>query len=187
MKKMSCAILAVMALTLFAFAPSFAQTTAPTEVKDLKLTAEQMAIIKEAVLQIKGIQSATGTPSKSWPEVADKALDLGAKFIGSVADVIEKIAPEVWRVFIVQQYAKAGSELIGPFGVLIIALIAKPVIERNWVAKKDSDYTFFAKVLPILAALGAGLFFFSALASNFPRVVNPKYYAVQDIFALVFK
>jgi len=147
---------------------------------------------------------------KSMADVADKALDISTKYIGQAAAILEKAAPHVWRVMVMQQYAKAVGEIAIPFGWMLMILVATAVLRSQWkiypknVYEKDAEgkrtseilhhassddettaHTLAALVVPILAELIAGGFFVYNLANSAMYLINPEYYAIKDLVAML--
>ncbi len=130
---------------------------------------------------------------KTPADVADRALTLFAGAIAQIAAGIEKAAPELFRVMVQQQYAKAAMNLVSPLGAIIIVLIAGWFLRRIWklpedIRRDDGEYvayTAFARVIPVALALCFGIWFVSNLAESAGYVLNPKYYAVKDLVNMV--
>jgi hypothetical protein len=150
-------------------------------------------------------------PDKSMADVADKALDFSVKYIGQAASIIEKAAPHVWAVMIRQQYAKAIGEVIGPALWIVMIIILAAVIRFYWrvypvnVYKLDKEdkpipnvllhhassddeevsHLIFTLVLPGIICAIAGGFFIYNLANSVMYLINPEYYAIKDLVAIL--
>lgn len=130
-------MLTVCFLMLVMTAPAYAQAPATSAPVAQALSPEDMIKIRD---QLKTLSQAMGNPvatataetkkdekedpnHKTVGDVADKALGLFTNAIGTLSESLKKIAPEVWRIMIRQQYASAAADLITPFGLLSLALI----------------------------------------------------------------
>lgn len=127
---------------------------------------------------------------KTPADVADRALTLFSSAVAQVAASIEKVAPELFRVMVRQQYAKAASNLISPFGAIIIALVAGWFLRRIWkLPNTNTDeyvyYIAFARVIPVGFALCFGIWFVSNLSDSAAYLLNPEYYAIKDLVTMV--
>jgi hypothetical protein len=132
--------------------------------------------------------------SKSMGDVADKALDMLGGAVGTVADTLKKIGPEVWRIMIIQQYANAARSLAGPLFALIASLIVFFAARKSLAIKEDergydhSDWRGFKRFLkgvtwfaPCLCALIVAINLSEAAA----MLINPEYYALKDLLGLL--
>jgi len=91
---------------------------------------------------------------KTMAEVSDRALDLLEKSVTSVAAGVEKAAPQVWRVAVRQQYAKAIGPLVLPWGVFISGFIIAFWLYRKARAWLHSDAAWNESPLPLIVSLG---------------------------------
>ncbi len=178
----------------FAAPPDAGQPTVSQE------DAEKLRGQVNALGQLFGVQApqhATGQQPqeqhKTPADVADRALTLFSGAVAQVAASIEKVAPELFRVMVLQQYAKAASNLVAPFGAIVIALVAGWFLRRVWklpehISRDDGEYvayTAFARIIPVALALCFGIWFVSNLADSAAYVLNPEYYAVKDLVTMV--
>jgi hypothetical protein len=132
-------------------------------------------------------------PSSKWADVADKALDrtlsLLEDSVTSVSDALKKVAPEVWRIMIRQQYAKAAANLIIPWGLFVIGLIAHVLLKKYWKKPEDKDYDVawwvFSRAVPVVWMIGLAIIGFVCLADAIQYIVNPQYYALRDLVQLI--
>lgn len=199
--------------TLFCFlfmtsmsASSFAQDAAQSPAKS-SINVEDVRQLGEQVKALKAIVSDDPKPeskpepkaepaeqSKSMGDVADKALDMLGGAVGTVADTLKKIGPEVWRIMIIQQYANAARSLAGPLFALIASLIVFFAARKSLAIKEDemgydhSDWRGFKRVLkgvtwfaPCLCALIVAINLSEAAA----MLINPEYYALKDLLGLL--
>jgi hypothetical protein len=92
--------------------------------------------------QLRLLRSAIGTePAKTPAEVVkedkmamtlDRALTLVEKLLTSIAGTIEKIAPDVFRIMVKQQYANAIGDLAAPWLLALLGAILLSVIRKTW-------------------------------------------------------
>ena len=106
-----------------------ASPTSPASVAGLP--AAQAEIIRRdlrALAQTVGVDPAPEAESeKTMVDVADKALGLASGALGRVAEGLQVIAPEIMRIMIRQQYARAIGDLIAPVFCLLGFLDRKSV------------------------------------------------------------
>jgi hypothetical protein len=122
--------------------------------------------------------------------------------VASVANSIQKIAPHLWRIMIVQQYTKAIGDLVVPFGCLIIAIGYLFIIRKKWalypkdqrtIKVYESNYAttewvcqvIFRQILAPAVVVITSLFFLAYLSESIKYIINPEYYAVKDILTMV--
>src|SRR5687767_4312518 len=117
-------LVALMGLVLAA-SPLVAQEASPQP--NDGLSKQDVEVLKDAVSALQdsfaptaspapGAQASPAPPQKNMADVADKVVDLGARAIAQAAGTVQKVAPEVWRIMIRQQYAKAAGLLVVPTG-----------------------------------------------------------------------
>ena len=165
------------------------------------LSAEEAARLRN---ELRGVAEALGIPQSAAPpaqskaektvaQVADRALDMVGGMVANVAVSMQKVAPEIWRIMIRQQYAKAVADLGTPIGVLILVLVWHLIARRLWgVAKwKDCDgdasvgFAFTRVLVPCCGALSGAAWFIVAFSNSVKYVINPEFYAVRDLLTLV--
>lgn len=178
-----------------------AQPAEAPKAKEDTFTPEERKQALEALSSIaktfeaKPQELATKAPQKTMADVADKALDISTKYIGQVAGVLEKAAPRVWAIMVKQQYAKAIGEVIGPIIWLVISILISVFIRSFWkvpepVDRHDDERVFrnvCTLVIPGIIGLIAGGFLASRLADSAMYLVNPEFYAVQDLVRLLLR
>lgn len=133
-------------------------------------------------------------------QVADKALDMVGNAVGTIAGIVQKVAPEVWEIMVRQQYAVAISMLIGPFLFLLIDIMYVVVVKKYWKKYPEEDEYFFSGdptvkgIRAFLTTLVPGItaiIFTGVLAYRIgdavPMLINPKYYAVRDLLQMLLK
>lgn len=125
------------------------------------------------------------TQPKTLADVADKALDLTSTAVSKMAGQLETVAPEVWKMFVLQQYAKAASNCIATGGLTGLALTIWLLLRKNWPSPRDSDneipHTIFTKFIPAIATIVMSIFFICSISDAVVVLINPRYYALKDI------
>ena len=197
-------LVVVLALS-FVPAVAFAQQASPTpEQSSSGLSQQDAQVVKDAVEVLRNSFDPTPVPSsspaaspavpkKSMAEVADRVVDLGARAIAQAAGTVKKVAPEVWRIMIRQQYAKAAGQLIVPFGMFLISWFCwlKMKVLRDYVSagKGTSEQRDWAATggygAPLLLLFIFGFWFLQSLANTIQYVVNPEFYAFRDLLVLL--
>lgn len=165
-------------------------------------TAEEKAQMQE---QLAAIAKAMGAedpnrvlPGETKPrtavDVADRALDMFGGLVVSISSAMQKAAPEVWRIMIRQQYAKAFADLTTPWMLLMMVIaywniIGKKYRERYLKSTDYNDDVQFANGISIGISLVAGAAFcvwgIVAFSTSAKYLINPEFYAVRDILVLL--
>jgi hypothetical protein len=204
MKKVFFAVAAL----VFQAVSLVAQETSASSPSADGLTKGDVQVLKDAVLALQdSFQSPVATQSpnttlaptsapapvqKSMAEVADKVVDLGARAIAQAAGTVQKVAPEVWRIMIRQQYAKAAGLLVVPSGMFLLCLFAwfktEPLrfsFKNDPSKEEDGYYAFFGYVVPLFFMGAFGLWFLNRLSSSVLFLFNPEYYAFRDLLVMI--
>jgi hypothetical protein len=169
--------------------------------EDLKKVGELFGIQKtEPATAKQAPAEKTESKPTTMPQVADKALDMIGNAVGSIASLVQKVAPEVWEIMVRQQYAAALGMLVGPFSFLFITAIYVAMAKRYW--KKSENYdadNYFDGDMPsdkgfrallttlfpgIMAIIFSGVLAYR-LGDAIPMLINPKYYAVKDLLQML--
>lgn len=150
------------------------------------------------VKKVPGATSSTDTVTpaekqdhKTLGDVGDKALDMVGKAVASLSATLEKVAPHVWKIMIRQQYAKAISGLVDPWGLLIVVIIYYRIIDKYWklTERSSRDEKGFRLVFLDILSVVFGLVFcvwgVSALSDAIKIFINPEYYAIKDIITML--
>lgn len=169
--------------------------------KELEKVGEMFGIKKDEPATNNQAQAAKAADKPTnVPQVLDKALDMVGNAVGSIAGLVQKVAPEVWEIMVRQQYAAALSMLLGPFSFLFIT--ATYAVITKWYWKKGEGYDeagYFTSEAPtekgfraLLTTLLPGIMaiiFSGVLADRIgdavPMLINPKYYAVRDLLQML--
>jgi hypothetical protein len=180
----------------------------PVEQKQDAFTPEERKQALEALQTIAktfGAPQAQQAPAQPQPqgktmaEVADKALDMSAKYIGQAANIIEKAAPRVWAVMVKQQYAKAIGEIIAPIMWIVMVIILTSAVRLFWKVSNDhksEDFTdndtrtwrnVATLVFPGFICLVAGGVLASRLSDSAMYLINPEFYAIKDLVQILLR
>ena len=196
MKKFAFILFAIMLLiTSSAFAQQPTQEKPFTSAEEAKLREGTAAIIKYIRTQ-QGLDSTTLLGSKNIPDIVDKALD---KFGGAVSAIyvnVQKAAPKVWEIMILQQYAKALSGVAGPLLTLVMIIIVYYFMRKRWTSAADVKFddsgsggfwtrNIVTRAIPLVSGLIVCGFLFSAIKDASLLLVNPQYYAIRDLLVLL--
>ena len=128
-------------------------------------------------------------PSVDMSRVADRALDMVTQLVSSISVTLEKVSPQIWKIFVKQQYAAAISELIVPWTLFLVAVVFSSVVRRKWKCEKgesifdsqnlfsESGWRGFTAVfIPYVVGFICVVWGATCLADAVPRVINPEYY-----------
>lgn len=150
------------------------------------------------------------TEHKTIGDVADRGLTMLQELTGKIADSLSKIAPQVWHIMLQQQIAKAivkplGSLawMIGAFAFSRIGLsqIKKPAGE--WFRDPDPTKRYEQgqqltdaggvallrvigfEVFPGVIGFFAFLVFVGDVQFSILHLMNPAFYAIQDLLSAI--
>lgn len=141
-------------------------------------------------------------PPATMAEVADKALNMVGNAVGTIAGIVQKVAPEVWEIMVRQQYAKAIAGIIVPGGMILLLWMMTLTVKRFWPHNKDQDYftdpdygqltdrgvrAVWTTLVPTVLTMLLGIWFFVRLQDSVLYLINPKYYAVKDLLEMLLK
>lgn len=194
----SYSMLVVLIMSLFIGFSVKAEDTAQSQ-KDQKATFNDQDKAK-AQKELEDLGKAFGaepqTEKKETPQpktiadVADKALDKVGDLVSSIASNMQKIAPEVWRIMIRQQYAKAIAGPVTPLGLLLLVFFYRHILSKRFkidsVDNEPNQPSFwFARVIPVFFLIVFGGWLFGEIGSSVKILINPEYYAVRDLVQLL--
>lgn len=186
----------------FAYAqtsPATSGSVSPSQVmspEDMQKMRDQLADLSKAM----GNPSPAATASAKPPEtnnmatVADKALDMVGNAVATLSNSLSKIAPQVWRIMIIQQYAKAVDGIITPTLMLVLLGIVTAVLKKNISAPLpwdqhwgDDDWAafWFRTIIPVCFLCIFGIWFVVDLGDSIKLLINPEYYAIKDILMML--
>jgi len=213
MRKISLIVVLLGFLASVAFAqtpptaPSQSQTFSEQDKaaakRELEKVGELFGVQKQAEPSTTAQTAATtDDQTKTIADVADKALDMVGNAVGTIAGAVEKVAPEVWEIMVRQQFAVALSMLVGPFSFLMLIIFYVVIAKKYW--KKPANYeevsyfegdhpnekftrAFLTTLVPgVLGIIFAGVLAYR-VGDALPMLINPKYYAVRDLFTMLLK
>ncbi len=143
---------------------------------------------------------------KTFANVADKGLDMVKNLVISLSQTLEKTAPQIWRVMVKQQYAKAIADLILPWSLLLVTIIYAFMMKKMWKwspeynnmelvnfhDNEDIPYPtkrgwrgFLSVVLPFCGGCFFTIWGCVVLKSSLLLLINPEYYAVRDLLLMI--
>lgn len=139
-------------------------------------------------------------PQKSIADVMDKAIDKVSDVVGAMAQAIKNIAPDVWRIMITQQYAKAVASLVVPLllvAVCIGAFFASRARHMYCIVANadkanpeniNSDEIGFFWAVRVVSALGicmSCIWLANRISESALFLINPEFYAIQDLLRMI--
>lgn len=144
--------------------------------------------------------------------VADKALDMLSQAVATISVTMEKVAPEVWKIMVRQQYAKAVADLSLPWGLLLIALCFVAISKRLWnkegairdreevIAKakaenKTAEWSdhemgwrgLITTLIPLVLGFICAIWGALVVKGSILYLMNPQYYAIRDLLQMIMK
>lgn len=125
---------------------------------------------------------------KTAADIADQALNMLGDAATKMSDMLQKTAPEVWRIMIRQQYAEAAVNVTLAalfFGVSIgLYYSTKKVLTVRDNRAYDEEWKVFAKVVVFVAILATSIIFVCNVGYSIGRLINPEYYAIANMLEL---
>lgn len=193
----------ILTLGLIAAPSAYAQQSGKQDVSQV-VNSDDAAKLKQGIQdlgQAFGVSSPTPSPTpsatpdskKTIADVADKALNMVGSLTAQLSKVLEQVAPQVWRIMIKQQYAKAIGHVTVPVGFLMVVLSYAGVVHLLWKRPEDvksDDHAYWlwgARIVPIFCGVLFGIWFFIALAGSIMILINPEYYAIQDLLRMLMR
>jgi hypothetical protein len=176
-----------------------------------KADAEQIRDAAQGLREVFGVEeTATGeqtkkpattdSSKKTIADVADKAVDMADRMVSKAAESLQKVAPDVWRIMIRQQYVKAISGPILPLTLLAIVLIYYKVLKK-WIPDHNNSETLgspndpnnplvffwivFQYWIPVVCGIWFSIWFSMAMTESIKYLVNPEFYAVRDMLMMI--
>ena len=203
--KLFSALLLSVALSLgsvsFFSAPAMAQSESNNAVSQedqekMRLQLQTLAEAFEVSKPEAKVEQKKEQPRKTVADVADRALSMVENVTAQLSNTLAKIAPEVWRIMIRQQYAKAAMATIVPFGLIFAILIVVAYIRKYWQPEKREDgsyeddgekwgYIWVVRIVPGILLLLDGLWLFNRMSDAIAYLINPEYYAIQDLLRML--
>lgn len=128
-------------------------------------------------------------PAKTAIDVADQALTMLSGAASKISDMLQKTAPEVWRIMIRQQYTEAimNMSLAGLFLFVAVGIF---YTTRNYLKiipsdyRNDQEWKHVCKWFIFAGILATSIIFVCNIAFGIGRFINPEYYAIQNMFEL---
>ena len=148
---------------------------------------------KPAAQPAQQVTTSIQAQNKTLADVADKSLDMVKNFVAILSSTLEKIAPHVWEVMVRQQYAKAISGLIVPWGIILLIFAYWKTLRRVWKREEITDssekdcYDWIVRVIPFACAFITAIWGFNRLSDSILYLVNPEYYAIKDLLEMILR
>lgn len=144
------------------------------------------------------IKESTPSPQgKTVGDAANKAVDAVINLTGQVAAGVQKIAPDIWRIMIRQQYAKAASYILLPWGLFVSIMLVAFFISKKWkdpggaALKNIDDFTergwrrAVVYVGPTVLCIIVGIWGLNRFSDSIQILINPEYYAIRDLITML--
>ena len=174
--------------------PASSSATATMSKEDLEKIRQQLDQLSKAMDGAAGAPS-TAAPGKTVGDVADKALGMFSGAIASLSATMQKVAPEVWRIMIRQQHAKAISMISFPLLTLVVVALYSTIINKIWKrVEYDAKYgvpeervlqIVFSFITPLIVGVIFGMILVYNLSEAIPFLLNPEYYAIKDLLKMI--
>jgi hypothetical protein len=159
-------------------------------------------------------QSPPAAEHKTIGDVADKALGDVEQMTGKIAGTIEKLAPKVWEIMVRQQYAKAFAAPLPALAWIASMFVFSSIVRSFWKKMPGDEFemksvknredggtgetsqltnageinlfrAIVAIFLPTAVVCISILFLFGELRQTILYLINPEYYAVQDLLSSI--
>lgn len=196
MKKLIFATLVALSLSL-ATPPLFAADTEKASVSQADAVAVQKGVQELSQLfnveqpkKEESKKTEVSNTEKTVAQVMDKAIDKVSDVVGVMAQTINKIAPDVWKIMLRQQYAKAVMACVVPVGLLMVLILHMKLVGKYWRPDdQDGDEVqarrILVRIIPTIMTFFAGLWFFNRLSDSIALLINPEFYAIQDLLRMI--
>lgn len=103
--------------------------------------------------------------------------------VEQLSKVIGKIAPEVWRIMLQQQFSEAIMYSIYSF-ICLSAIIVGSIVISKCIKHLGEDASF-GLFLAMLSVVGASFVGFLMSIQDFVyHLINPEYQAIMDLISL---
>lgn len=136
------------------------------------------------------VQQAKAATEIKPTEVINKTLSMVKGAISGVADAIAKVAPHVWRIMVKQQYIKAITEVILPWSLFVMTIIAYFWQKKVWSLEKvktsgeEGYHWFFQYIAPCVLWVIFAIWGCIEISSSVAFILNPEYYAIRDLMLM---
>ena len=115
-------------------------------------------------------------------EQIQQVIDYSQEALTSMASQLGVALPELWGILIKQQYVEAVQSFVLFIGMVFIVYF----VFKFKVFNKMNDYNLETFVV-FGAVIYCFIFFFTILflMSGIGKIINPEYYAIQDITVFI--
>jgi hypothetical protein len=190
MKNLLLIIVLLFSVGVNAQAPAPTDTPKQPSADEIKQARETLRAILDETPETKANQG------KSVADVMDKGLDIVTGYVSTLEGVVSKFAPEVWRIMVKQQYAKAIASPLFWGLLLLVPLLVHYYGRRSLGATKgqtlwevdtrsDGFLYFLYGVAPMCVGIFFGVMFAWSLTEGIMIAINPEYYALKDIINML--
>jgi|GEM_PF-3760302 len=193
------AMAALISMATLIPASALAQTGSGTNMALNKEDVKQIQEASRGLNQVFGIEAPAPKPTelseqpqqKTLTDVADKAVDMVGRLVATAAATLQKVAPDVWRIMIKQQYAKALGDLLLPWLLFFGGIVLSSIKAGSWKLEANpSSDELAARLLVVVAApavVCALTFIWGAVAlkNSIMLLVNPEFYAIRDLLIML--
>ncbi len=125
---------------------------------------------------------------KTAADIADQALNMLGDAATKMSDMLQKTAPEVWRIMIRQQYTQAAVNVTLAtlfLGVSIgLYYSTKKILTLKDHSTYDDEWKIWAKAGVFIALLTTAIIFACNVGFAAGRLINPEYYAIANMIEL---
>jgi len=125
--------------------------------------------------------------ASTFAGVADKTVSETFSIIRDsasvVGDTVKKVAPEVWRILILQQYVKAMKNIFVSLMFFLLTYMYYRTINK-WYKKPDYDddaWIVCCRILPAIAAVLVSIIMIFNIDASIQHLINPEYSAILDL------
>ena len=161
--------------------PAFAQGVPENVTPATSVTTPAITSAPIPSVTLSTIPSAT-PPTITWPEVSDKTLGLLKDSAVVIGNVIKDVAPEAWRILILQQYVKGIQSILVAIICLIVSWAIWKFIPKKFTNKHERDVAqVFCSIFAFVFLMVAGF----TVVSSVGFFINPEFYAIKDLFCIV--
>ncbi len=122
---------------------------------------------------------------KTFADVADKALDKLSGGLEAIAAGVQKVAPQVWEVFVRQVMAEGAVTLAACITAILFTVW---LFKKCWKLSEDvDDYADFRTIIRFFLVISVGiigLVCFINSQNAALMLINPRYYAAERLIKI---
>jgi hypothetical protein len=137
-----------------------------------------------------GLPALAYAEEKTAADVAGQALNMLSAGVSKISDLVQKTAPEVWRIMIRQQYAEVAVD-VGLSALFLSVAIGVFYATKRYLKIEepkqygdDNDWKHVCKWWVFAGILVTSIIFVCNVGFGIGKLINPEYYAIKSMLEL---